>query len=170
MTTPHLHVSADGFALFQGQRYRCALGRAGVTPHKREGDHQTPLGAFPVREVFYRADRIARPQTALPCRALTPADGWCDDVASPEYNRRVTLPHPARHEALWRDDHVYDLILVVGYNDDPVISGHGSAIFIHLEREGYAGTEGCIAFACADLLTILDGLLPASQVIVTPLV
>lgn len=165
--TQSLRVSADGWALCNGQRYRCALGRAGVTATKREGDHQTPLGTFPLRAVLYRPDRLAPPVTGLPCRALTPADGWCDDPASSDYNRRVILPHPARHEILWRDDSVYDLIVVVGYNDAPVVPGAGSAIFMHLARDGYAGTEGCVAFAREDLLTILAELSPDSRVLIT---
>jgi L,D-peptidoglycan transpeptidase YkuD (ErfK/YbiS/YcfS/YnhG family) len=154
--------------MFNGQRYRCAVGRDGVTAAKREGDHQTPLGTFPLRAVLYRPDRLAPPVTGLPCHALTPADGWCDDPASSDYNRRVILPHPARHEVLWRDDSVYDLIVVVGYNDAPVVPGAGSAIFMHLARDGYAGTEGCVAFAQEDLLAIVSGFSADSRLVITP--
>jgi L,D-peptidoglycan transpeptidase YkuD (ErfK/YbiS/YcfS/YnhG family) len=165
--TTDLHVSADGFALCAGRRYCCALGRTGVALQKREGDHCTPLGSFPLRQVFYRPDRMAAPATRLPCRALTPHDGWCDDVAAADYNRLIALPHPARHEMLWREDAVYDVIVVVGYNDAPVVPGHGSAIFLHLARDEYAGTEGCVAFARADLLAILAELATGSQVVIT---
>jgi len=145
-------------------KFRCALGRGGVARDKREGDGATPLGEFPLREVLYRPDREAPPPTKLPCRALTPQDGWCDEPGAPAYNRMVLLPHAYRHERLWREDHVYDLIVVVGHNDAPVISGHGSAIFIHLMREDYAPTEGCVAFAREDLLEILATLAPGAEI------
>ena len=146
------------------RKFRCALGKGGVAQNKREGDGATPLGIFPLRELLYRANRQAAPRTKLPLRALEPQDGWCDEPGAATYNRMVRLPHPHRHERLWRDDHVYDLIVAVGYNDDPVICGRGSAIFIHLMREDYAPTEGCIAFAREDLLEILAGLTPQSTI------
>lgn len=160
---PSLLVRADKVDARRGvaiigdctRKFRCALGKGGVVRDKREGDGATPLGRFPLREVLYRPDREAPPPTKLPLRALTPHDGWCDEPDAPTYNRMVSLPHAHRYEKLWREDHVYDLILVVGHNDAPVISGHGSAIFIHLMREDYAPTEGCIAFARDDLLAIL---------------
>lgn len=94
--------------------------------------------------------------TALPVIPLTPTDGWCDDPnASQNYNRLVTLPYTFSHEKLWREDYVYDLIVVVGYNDDPVMPNKGSAIFMHLARDGYTPTEGCVALAKKDLLEIL---------------
>ena len=161
-----LHVLADsdnpcrGVAMLHNctEKFRCALGKGGVSRDKREGDGATPLGRFPLRRAFYRPDRETPPPSPFDLRALTMQDGWCDDPASDDYNRLVRLPHPHRHERLWRADHVYDLLIVVGYNDAPVISGRGSAIFIHLARENYEPTEGCIAFARQDLLTILSRL------------
>jgi len=169
---PTLLVRADkddarrGVAIIDDcmRKFRCALGKGGVARDKREGDGATPLGKFPLREVLYRPDREAPPPTKLPLRTLTPQDGWCDEPGASTYNRMVSLPHTHRHERLWREDHIYDLIIVVGYNDAPVISGHGSAIFIHLMREDCAPTEGCIAFARDDLLEILATLEPESTI------
>ena len=137
---------------------RCALGRSGVVGkgQKREGDGASPAGTWPMRRVFYRPDRVERPQTALPCVPLHVRDGWCDAPDHPLYNRPVTLPFPARHEELWREDHVYDLIVELGYNDDPVVPGFGSAIFLHLARNDYRGTEGCIALAKEHMLAVLS--------------
>lgn len=123
------------------------IGAGGVKTCKIEGDCATPAGLWPLRRVFYRADRVASPVCHLPVEPLCPHDGWCDDPTHPDYNRHVTLPHPARHERLWRDDHVYDILVVLGYNDDPVQSGQGSAIFLHLPPRGGRPTEGCIALA-----------------------
>jgi len=126
------------------QSFRCALGKGGVSTNKQEGDGCTPVGTFPFREVFYRADRIAKPKCHLPLRQLTPQDGWCDDPNDANYNCFVTLPYPGRHEQLWRDDHLYDLLVVIGYNDRLVNVGAGSAIFMHVAKENYAPTSGCV--------------------------
>ena len=134
---------------------RAVIGRNGISPAKREGDLCTPIGTFTLRAVYYRADRVARPRTVLPVIPLAPTDGWCDDPASADYNRHVNLPCPARHELLWREDHVYDLVVIVGYNDAPARPGAGSAIFMHLQRPDGSPTEGCVALTEQDLRTVL---------------
>lgn len=145
-----------------GGEARCALGRSGVTQaeSKREGDGATPLGIWPMRRVFWRPDRLPKPNTGLPAEALIPEAGWCDDPSDVFYNRPVILPYPAAHEKLWREDHVYDLIVELGYNDDPVIPGKGSAIFLHMARPDYSPTEGCVACAQDDLLALLAAAKP----------
>lgn len=134
---------------------KACIGQNGISERKHEGDLCTPTGVYPLRRVFYRADRIARPVTTLPLSPIAPTDGWCDDPTSADYNRLVTLPHPARHERLWRDDHVYDLLVVIGYNDEPAHPGAGSAIFMHLQRPDRAPTEGCVALSESDLRIVL---------------
>ncbi len=156
-------VHTDGILLAGGKRYRCALGRAGVTCDKREGDGATPLGRFPLRMVCYRADRLAPPTTGLATRPIAQHDGWCDAPADPAYNRLVRLPFQASHERLWRDDRLYDVIAVLGQNDDPPKPGRGSAIFLHVARPSYGPTEGCVAVAQANLLDILQGCSPGAS-------
>jgi L,D-peptidoglycan transpeptidase YkuD (ErfK/YbiS/YcfS/YnhG family) len=134
---------------------RCALGSAGIAADKREGDHATPTGLFAFRRVLYRPDRMAPPATGLPVSPLSAQDGWCDDPADPLYNRPVRLPYPARHERLWREDALYDLIVVLGHNDDPVVPGAGSAIFLHVARPDFGPTEGCVALDRENLLALL---------------
>ena len=151
-------VRADQTLTWRGKTYRCALGPAGITTAKREGDKATPAGIFPLRRALYRADRLTKPQTVLPLAAIALDDGWCDDPGDPSYNRAVTLPYPARHERLWRDDALYDAVVVIGHNDDPVRPGAGSAIFLHVAKPDYAPTEGCVALAKEDLLTVLADL------------
>ena len=148
-------VWPPGHLLCEGKRLRCALGRGGVRADKREGDGATPAGSFPLRRVMYRSDRLAAPATRLPVGALEPDMGWCDDPEDPSYNRPVRLPHAGRHEALWRRDGLYDVIVELGYNDDPVTPGRGSAIFLHCAAPGYAPTQGCVALAREDLLDVL---------------
>jgi L,D-peptidoglycan transpeptidase YkuD (ErfK/YbiS/YcfS/YnhG family) len=138
-----------------GRPRRCAIGRGGLRRDKREGDGATPVGVWPLRRLLYRPDRVAPPETRLPVRALGPADGWCDDPADPRYNTPIALPDSAGHERLWRDDGLYDLIVVLGHNDDPPVPGAGSAIFLHVAQADYAGTEGCVALALDDLRAVL---------------
>jgi L,D-peptidoglycan transpeptidase YkuD (ErfK/YbiS/YcfS/YnhG family) len=148
---------ADGWLGLAGGQLRCALGRAGVTAAdaKREGDGASPAGVWPLRRVLWRPDRGQAPLTALPIQPLSPADGWCDAPDDPAYNTQVTLPYPASAERLWRDDGVYDLIVVLGHNDAPVVPRMGSAIFLHLARDDYRPTEGCVALARGDLEALL---------------
>ncbi len=153
---------------FQGRRYTCALGKGGVTGNKREGDGATPLGVFPLRRVFFRADRLTKPETSLPAVAIGLNDGWCDDPTHPYYNRLVALPMEARHEILWRKDQSYDLLIELGYNDDPVQKGRGSAIFIHVTKPDYEPTEGCVALITKDLLQILKACGPQTQIRIDP--
>ncbi|WP_448192176.1 L,D-transpeptidase family protein [Azospirillum sp. sgz301742] len=149
-------VFADGRLTWPGGVFRCALGRGGVKADKREGDGGTPVGVFPLRRVLWRADRLERPETALPTAPIARDDGWCDDPADPAYNRPVTVPHPTSHESLWREDGVYDVIVVLGHNDDPVVPGQGSAVFLHVARPDWEPTAGCVALPLPDLLRLLE--------------
>ena len=148
-------LTAAGTLRFRGAEYRAAIGAGGVRPDKQEGDGATPAAVLPLRRVLYRADRVSRPVTSVPVEPLAPQDGWCDDPGHRDYNRQVTLPHVARHEVLWRDDALYDVIGVLGWNDAPVVRGRGSAIFLHVARAGWAPTEGCVALALGDLMALL---------------
>jgi len=150
-----------------GMAYPCAVGRAGVAPQgeKREGDGRTPAGAFAMRNLYYRPDRIQKallPEAWQPI-ALQFDDGWCDEPKDPRYNRPVKLPFAPSHEELWREDDVYDLIVPLGYNDDPVVPGLGSAIFFHVARPGYEPTAGCVAVTRAHFLEILARARPGDR-------
>jgi L,D-peptidoglycan transpeptidase YkuD (ErfK/YbiS/YcfS/YnhG family) len=147
---------------------QAALGRAGMRALKREGDGGTPLGRFPIRQVLYRADRGPRPRTKLPVHAIRADDGWCDDPANRNYNRLIRLPSQQSAEGLRRADHLYDLVLVLGFNDRPRVRGRGSAIFVHLARPGLTPTEGCIALTRRDLLALLAAAPPGSEIWVLP--
>ncbi len=138
--------------------FTCALGRSGLIDEKREGDGGTPLGRFPLRALRYRQDRLPAPGTALPFVPISPDDGWCDAPEDPQYNRPVRLPYPASAESMWRQDHLYDLVVILGHNDDPVVPGAGSAIFFHLAKESggtLLPTEGCVALRLDDMQAVL---------------
>lgn len=144
----------------------CALGKGGVSRAKREGDGATPAGAHRPLHGFYRADRIARPVTGVPLAPLRRADGWCDEPGHRSYNRKVTLPFPARHEAMWRDDHVYDIVIDLGWNASPRIQGRGSAIFLHLAHADRRPTEGCVAVPRDKVRRLLALLGPRTRIVV----
>ena len=150
-----LIVTADGWLQAGDTRIRCALGRGGLTEKGGEGDGISPQGTYALRRVFYRADKLGTPHTSLPVVAIEKHDGWCDDPTHPNYNQQVTLPVEASAETLWRDDALYDVIVVFGYNDEPIMPGKGSAIFMHIAQPDYSPTEGCVALAQEDLLKVL---------------
>jgi L,D-peptidoglycan transpeptidase YkuD (ErfK/YbiS/YcfS/YnhG family) len=155
-------VSESGIELPDGRTVPCALGRGGIQGDKREGDGVTPAGVWPIRRVLYRADRLARPRTKLPVGTIARQDGWCDAPEDAAYNQPVTLPYSASHEEMWREDGLYDLVAILGYNDDPPEPGRGSAIFLHVARPDYGPTEGCVALALPDLLMLLEQIAPDS--------
>lgn len=166
---PDLLVRPDGTLTIGQQRYACALGKGGIVLDKREGDGGTPVGTFAMHRVLYRPDRLpTAPQTALPVAPVAPDDGWCDDPGHPDYNKPVQLPHPASCERLWREDAVYDVIVILGHNDSPPVPGQGSAIFLHVARPGLVPTEGCVALPLTDLLDVLELCGPGATLTVEP--
>jgi L,D-peptidoglycan transpeptidase YkuD (ErfK/YbiS/YcfS/YnhG family) len=174
MTSPHIIVCKSIQSLQEGAQpsyvlhfnnhtYSIILGRSGVSAQRTEGDGTTPAGTFPLRRVFYNPERMSAPVSGLPVVSISRDDGWCDDAVSPQYNQLVKLPFPYSHEVLWREDSLYDVLIEVGYNDDPALPGKGSAIFIHVMPEvGF--TEGCISLKKEDLLDIITHLTPQSTI------
>lgn len=159
-------------ATVDSKTYRCSMGKNGFSKDKREGDGKTPIGEFALRRIFYRPDKIAKnnlKHISLPLQEIKSSYGWCDDPKDKRYNTLIDLNNfnvASSHEKLYRDDDVYNLIIEVGYNDDPIIHDKGSAIFIHVAMPGYVGTAGCVAFAQNDLLEILQQLNKNSKLIV----
>ena len=147
--------SSLGWASLGERRWRCAVGAGGVREDKVEGDSATPAGTYPLRRIYFRNDRLVLPKVQLPARPISEHDGWCDDPRAPAYNRLVHVPNEWSHEKMWREDGLYDVVVVVGYNDDPPEGEWGSAIFLHIARDDMSPTQGCVAFARADLLELL---------------
>lgn len=163
-------ATSDGVLAIEGRLAPCVLGRSGVRPasEKREGDGASPLGVWPLRRVLYRPDREAAPATGLPVAPLRREDGWCDAPGDPAYNRPVRLPYPASAETMWREDGVYDLVVVLGHNDDPPVSPMGSAIFLHLVQPDLSPTAGCVAVRRADMLDLLKRARPGDALAILP--
>jgi len=143
----------------------CALGRSGILEGKREGDGGTPAGSYPLRNLFYRPDRRSAPVSGFDPMPIQKDFGWGDDPSDPEtYNRLALLPLTTGHEPMWRDDPLYDYVVVIGYNDAPPVPGRGSAIFMHLAREGYQPTEGCVALCESDMVALLARIGPETTI------
>ena len=159
----------SGIVTFDGMAVKAGFGRNGVVKaaSKKEGDGKTPMGRWPLRQIYYRADRVSLPPLALPCVAITKQMGWCDAPDHPQYNQLVPLPFADSHEILWRDDHAYDVIIPLGYNDDPPIAGKGSAIFFHLLHETRDFTEGCVAIAPDAMMAMLPRLTPQTTMLIS---
>lgn len=157
---PSAEKNSRGSIWWRGRSHPCALGLGGVLPacQKREGDGASPAGLYPVLGAYYRADRLDLPETALPLSEIGPNLGWCDEPACEDYNAAVALPHGGSAESLWREDGVYDLLVVIGHNQNPAIPGLGSAIFLHVARDDFSPTRGCVAVAKEVLLEILPEL------------
>ncbi len=147
----------ENWLIYGNVQVRCVLGRSGViaATDKREGDGCSPIGIWPIRRVMWRPDRGAAPITSFPRSQIQPDDGWSDGVDDPLYNQPVKHPHPFSAEKMWREDGLYDIVVILGHNDDPVVPAMGSAIFLHCARPDYKPTAGCVALARPDLEALL---------------
>jgi L,D-peptidoglycan transpeptidase YkuD (ErfK/YbiS/YcfS/YnhG family) len=141
-----------------------ALGRAGIKANKREGDGGTPRGTFTLRRLWWRADRMPRPRTGLPVRRIRPSDGWCEDPNDRRYNRPVDVPKNSTADRLWRTDALYDLIIEISHNTRPRVAGRGSAVFVHIARQKFAPTAGCVALQADTLRRLVGRLGPRTRI------
>ena len=157
----------DGRLYWSRGSATAAVGRAGVKADKHEGDGATPAGTYPLVSILYRPDRVARPLSRLPLKPLAPSDGWVDEPRDANYNRHVSLPYPASAEQMWREDGLYDALVVIGYNMEPVVPGAGSAIFLHIATPDFAATSGCVAVDREILLGLLPLLGRGSKIAIT---
>ncbi|MFO1150193.1 MAG: L,D-transpeptidase catalytic domain protein [Alsobacter sp.] len=156
-----------GVVLAGAMALPCALGRSGLARRKREGDGASPVAALRPLLLMFRPDRLRRPPTRLPSRALGPLDGWCDDPRHRLYNGPVRLPFPGSHERLWREDGLYDIVVDLDWNRGPIRPGRGSAIFLHVARPGLGPTEGCVALPLPALRRLVARLGPQTRFILS---
>jgi L,D-peptidoglycan transpeptidase YkuD (ErfK/YbiS/YcfS/YnhG family) len=155
-----------GWLIAGGQAIPVALGRGGIKANKREGDGGTPKGTFRARQMWWRADRHIRPRTFLPARAIGPEDAWCEDPDSRHYNQPIRLDRTRGGDRLQRDDHLYDFIVEIDHNSVPRIKGRGSAVFLHLARENFGPTAGCVAMRNSAMLQLLRRLGPQTRIVI----
>ena len=141
---------------FNNVKFRCALGKSGIGDKEIEGDNVTPRGIYRIVKIYYRKDRIKKISSKFKLVEITKIMGWCNDIKSKKYNQLIKLPTKYSHEKLYRKDNVYDLILVLNYNMKPTIKNKGSSIFIHVTRENYQSTQGCIALKKNNLIKLIS--------------
>ncbi len=149
-------VKKSGYLRFKNLKFRCALGKAGVKKKTIEGDNITPKGIFKIIKIYYRADKIKKIKTLIKKIKIRKDMGWCDDPKSRFYNQQIKLPTKYGHEKLYRSDNLYDLIVVLSYNINPIIKNKGSAIFLHIAKNSYQKTKGCIGLKKEHLIKIIS--------------
>jgi len=155
-----------GWLIAGGQTIPVALGRGGILANKFEGDGATPRGTFHPLRLWWRADRWPRPRTRLPIRPITPQDAWCEDPADRHYNRPVRLAPGRSGDRLMRADHLYDFIIEIDHNTRPRVAGRGSAVFLHLARDNFGPTAGCVAMTRPMMLRLLARIGPRTKIVI----
>ena len=143
------------YLTYRNNKVKCAVGKRGIGKKRREGDLITPKGTFKIKRIFFRKDRVKNIKTKFEKIAINKKMGWCDDPYSKKYNKLIKYPFGYSSEKLYRSDNTYDILLVLDYNIDPIKKNKGSAIFIHIAKNNYSPTKGCIAVKKGDLLNLL---------------
>ena len=157
-------VKKSGYLKYKKFKFRCALGKGGIKQKEREGDFITPKGKFKLIKIYYRSDRIKKINSTLKKIKIKKNMGWCDDVSSNYYNKQIKISKKIGHEKLHRKDNLYDIIIVLNYNLNPIIKGKGSAIFLHVAKKNYNKTEGCIALKKNELLSLVSKIKKNTQI------
>ena len=159
-------VKKKGYLEYKSFKSLCALGKAGIGKKKIEGDNVTPKGNFRIVKVYYRKDRIKKINTKFKLIKIKKNMGWCSDPNSKNYNQQIKLPTRFKHEKLYRKDSLYDIILFINYNINPIVKNKGSAIFIHIAKKKYKKTAGCIALRKFDLIYLVKKMKRNTKVII----
>ena len=146
------------YLTFNNYRIKCAIGKRGIRKKKEEGDFITPIGLHKINYILYRKDRIKKLDTILKKLPIKKNMGWCDDSKSKKYNKLINTPFAYSYEKLFRRENIYDIILVLNYNMNPIKKNKGSAIFIHIAKKGYKSTEGCVAIKKTELIKLLKNI------------
>ena len=149
-------VKKSKYLKYKNFKFRCSLGKAGIKKKEKEGDNITPRGIFKIICIYYRSDRIRKITTPLKKIKIKKTMGWCDDPRSSFYNKEIKLPNKFNYEKFYRKDNLYDIIVPLNYNTNPIIKNKGSAIFIHIADNSYKRTAGCIGMKKNNLIKLLS--------------
>ena len=158
----HILINKN-YLIYNKLKIKCAVGKKGIGYKKKEGDLITPIGQFKIKYILYRKDRV-KVSTKLKKKVLKKNMGWCDDPKSNHYNKLVKLPFDCKHEKLFKNENIYDIILVLNYNMNPVKKNKGSAIFIHVSKNNFRKTEGCVAIKKINLIKLIKEISPNTKV------
>ena len=143
------------YLTYKNYKLKCALGKRGIGYKKKEGDLITPIGKYKINYILYRKDRIKKIYSKIRTIVIKKNMAWCDDPESKDYNKLIKLPSDFSFEKLYKKENIYDIVLVLDYNMNPIIKNKGSAIFIHVAKKNYKKTEGCMALRKIHLLKII---------------
>jgi L,D-peptidoglycan transpeptidase YkuD (ErfK/YbiS/YcfS/YnhG family) len=152
--------------IFLDYRIKCSIGKRGIKKKRTEGDKSTPKGIFKIKYLLYRKDRLSDIKTKLKKYSIKKNMGWCDDVNSKKYNKLIILPSNLKHEKLYIKDHIYDLVIVINYNMNPIVKNKGSAIFLHIAKKNYSPTKGCVAISKENMRILLKNLGKKNKIII----
>ena len=153
----HIYIN-NKFISYNNYKAKCAVGKRGISIKKKEGDFITPKGTFKIREIFYRKDRVHNLITRIKKTVIRKNMGWCDDPKSKKYNKLIYFPFKHSAEKLYRRENIYDIILVLNFNMNPVKKNKGSAIFIHVAKKNFQPTQGCIALDKSELIKMVKSI------------
>ena len=149
-------ILKNRFLYFEKHKIRCSVGKKGISYKKKEGDNKTPSGNFKFKYILYRKDRIYNFKTKLKKIKIKKNMGWCDDPRSKYYNKLIKIPFHYSYEKLWLKKNIYDIILIIDYNFHPIIKHKGSAIFLHIAKNKYQSTRGCVAVSKRDMRLLVS--------------
>ena len=159
-----MHILIDkNYLTYNKLKIKCAIGKKGIGYKRKEGDLITPRGQFKIKFLLYRKDRV-KIFTRLKKKVIKKNMGWCDDPKSIHYNKLVKLPFTHKYEKLYKKENIYDIILVLNYNMGPVKKNKGSAIFIHVSKNNYKKTEGCVAIKKVNFIKLLKEINPNTKI------
>ena len=160
-----MHILIKNKYLTYGNyKVKCAVGKRGIKRKKKEGDLSTPKGTFQVKKVYYRHDKVKNLKTIFKKIVIRKNMGWCDDTRSNRYNKLIKYPFKYKSEKLFRTDNIYDIILVLNFNMNPIKKDKGSAIFIHVAKSKFSPTKGCVALEKKELRKLLKTLKKNSKI------
>ena len=161
-----IRLKKKGTLICDDFQFRCSIGKNGLKKNKMEGDNCTPIGTFSLGPVYFRSDRVDKPDTKLKTFKINKQMGWCDDPNNINYNKEIKLNKKIKAEKLYRKDKIYDIIVIINYNTQRIIKNKGSAIFIHV-TDDYKPTKGCIALSLRDLEILLKIIKRNSKIKIT---
>jgi L,D-peptidoglycan transpeptidase YkuD (ErfK/YbiS/YcfS/YnhG family) len=159
-------INKFGYLKYRELKFRCSLGKAGINKKIEEGDNITPKGIYKIVKIYYREDRIKNIISKIKLTKIKDNMGWCDDPISKKYNQLIKLPTKYHHEKLYRNDKLYDIILVLDYNMNPIVKGKGSAIFLHLSKNLKNKTSGCVALRKKDMLKLIKKIKKNTKIVI----
>ena len=162
----HILINKN-YLTYNKLKVKCAIGKKGIGNKKKEGDSITPIGQFKIKYILYRKDRV-KILTKLKKKVIKKNMGWCDDPKSSHYNKPIKLPFASKHELLYKKENIYDIILVLNYNMNPIKKNKGSAIFIHVAKNNFKKTEGCVAIKKINLKKLIKEISPTTKIKISP--